>query len=211
MKKIFLSIFVAASVLGTASAQNKIVIPDTKDYLVLTGDMHMHSIFSDGSVWPATRIRECVAEGVEVLCMTDHMDGRHQKMARQGLFNSDRNTSNEIAAKAAKGSGVILIRGGEISRDMAPGHFNTLFLSDVEPVAQAADAHKDHQKAMLAGLEEAQKRGYKGLYTIAQDNNLNACLFYLKTGFAIGGFDNRVYGGTSQADKADILFYLDTE
>lgn len=158
MKKIFLSIMMAASVLGTASAQNKIVIPDTKDYLVLTGDMHMHSIFSDGSVWPATRIRECVAEGVEVLCMTDHMDGRHQKMARQGLFNSDRNTSNEIAAKAAKGSGVILIRGGEISRDMAPGHFNTLFLSDVEPVAQAADAHKDHQKAMLAGLEEAQKQ-----------------------------------------------------
>ena len=62
-----------------------------------------------------------------------------------------------------------------------------------------------------AGLEEAKKRGYIGLYTIAQDNNLNACLFYLKTGFEIGGFDNRVYQGTSQQGKADILFYTKQE
>lgn len=58
-------------------------------------------------------------------------------------------------------------------------------------------------------LEEARKRGYRGLYTIGQDNNLGACGFYLKAGFEIGGFDNRVYRGTSQEDKADIYFYLD--
>lgn len=67
-------------------------------------------------------------------------------------------------------------------------------------------------KALIrAGLEAARKRGYKGLYTQAQDNNLNACLFYLRTGFQIGGFDNRVYTGTSQAGKADVIFYLDGE
>lgn len=58
-----------------------------------------------------------------------------------------------------------------------------------------------------AGMAEARKRGYVGLYTQAQDNNLNACRFYLKAGFEIGGFDNRVYGGTKQAGKADIIFY----
>ena len=62
-----------------------------------------------------------------------------------------------------------------------------------------------------AGLEEAKKRGYTGLYTIAQDNNLNACLFYLKAGFEIGGFDNHVYQGTSQQGKADIIFYTKQE
>lgn len=60
-----------------------------------------------------------------------------------------------------------------------------------------------------AGLEEAKKRGYRGLYTQAQDNNLNACMFYLKAGFQIGGFDNRVYYGTSQEGKGDVIFYLD--
>lgn len=58
-----------------------------------------------------------------------------------------------------------------------------------------------------AGMEAAKERGYKGLYTVAQDNNLNACMFYLSAGFDIGGFDNRVYDGTSQEGKSDIIFY----
>ena len=67
-------------------------------------------------------------------------------------------------------------------------------------------------KALMdAGLQEASNRNYRGIYLQAQDDNLGACLFYLKCGFQIGGFDNRVYGGTSQAHKADILFYLDKE
>ena len=59
-----------------------------------------------------------------------------------------------------------------------------------------------------AGLEEAKKRGYLGIYCIAQDNNLNACRFYMKNGFTIGGFNNRCYDGTGQQGKADIYFYL---
>lgn len=58
-----------------------------------------------------------------------------------------------------------------------------------------------------AGMKEAKKRGYIGLYTQAQDNNLNACMFYLHAGFEIGGFDNRIYEGTAQSGKADIIFY----
>ncbi len=60
-----------------------------------------------------------------------------------------------------------------------------------------------------ASLELARARGYNGLYTVGQDNNLSACLFYLKEGFVIGGFDDHVYLGTSQQGKADIIFYLD--
>ncbi len=58
-------------------------------------------------------------------------------------------------------------------------------------------------------LEIAHGRNYNGLYTIGQDNNLSACLFYLKMGFVIGGFDNHIYAGTPQENKANILFYLD--
>lgn len=57
--------------------------------------------------------------------------------------------------------------------------------------------------------EVALSKRYCGIYTIGQDNNLAACRFYLKAGFQIGGFDNRVYKGTSQDGKADIIFYLD--
>lgn len=55
----------------------------------------------------------------------------------------------------------------------------------------------------------ALRKGCRGLYTQGQDNNLNACLFYLAAGFAIGGLDTQVYRGTRQEEKSDILFYLD--
>ena len=55
----------------------------------------------------------------------------------------------------------------------------------------------------------AVSQGYRGIYTQGQDNNLGACLFYLKNGFVIGGLDTHIYTGTLQEGKSDILFYFD--
>lgn len=60
---------------------------------------------------------------------------------------------------------------------------------------------------MEEAVKLARDRGYDGIYCQAQDDNLNACLFYLRAGFQIGGFDNHVYAGTAQAGKGDVLFY----
>lgn len=60
-----------------------------------------------------------------------------------------------------------------------------------------------------ACMSEAESRGKTGVYAIAQDNNLSACLFYQQCGFEIGGFDNRSYRGTNQAEKSNIFFYRD--
>ena len=65
-------------------------------------------------------------------------------------------------------------------------------------------------KALIEkGKAIALAHGYHGIYTQGQDNNLSACLFYIKTGFKIGGLDTMVYAGTQQAGKSDITFYLD--
>lgn len=83
-----------------------------------------------------------------------------------------------------------------------------MYLYDLK--VNSAARGKGVGKALIrAGMEAAKERGYIGLYTQAQDNNLNTCMFYLHAGFAIGGFDNHVYNGTSQQGKADIIFYLD--
>lgn len=73
------------------------------------------------------------------------------------------------------------------------------------------DYRGKHVGAMLIekSKEVALEQGYRGLYTQGQDNNLAACLFYLKNGFVIGGLDTHVYTGTSQEGKKDILFYCD--
>jgi len=88
------------------------------------------------------------------------------------------------------------------------GVFKYLYLDDLK-----VDVKYRHQGvgAMLikACLERTKMEHMKGMYTIGQDNNLSACLFYINQGFKIGGFDNNVYQGTSQEGKADIIFYLD--
>ena len=88
--------------------------------------------------------------------------------------------------------------------------FQHMYLYDLKVSARARG--KGVGKRLIeAAMEHAKKRGYQGIYTQAQDNNLNACLFYLKVGFTIGGFDNHVYRGTPQAHKADIFFYMAQE
>ncbi len=86
--------------------------------------------------------------------------------------------------------------------------FRYLYLDDLK-VCAAFRRQGVGRKLIAAAIKEASKLGMQGVYTIAQDNNLSACLFYLKCGFEIGGFDNRAYRGTPQEEKADICFYKD--
>ena len=63
------------------------------------------------------------------------------------------------------------------------------------------------RRLLEEGMAIAREEGYQGVSTICQDNNLNAALFYLNSGFAIVGLDTRVYDGTKQAGKSDIFLY----
>ena len=88
------------------------------------------------------------------------------------------------------------------------GFFRYMYLSDLKVNADRRQSGVG-AKLIEKARETAASLGYRGLYTIGQDNNLAACLFYLKCGFRIGGLDTEVYKGTSQEGKADVLFYLD--
>ena len=164
--KRFLLTFVAVAAVLLASAQltpNKIVVPDIKGYQTLTGDFHIHTVFSDASVWPATRVHEAIWEGLDVIAITEHIDTRHQKMVNNGTFvkeKCDRDYSYKLAKKAA-GKNILVVHGGEITRlGMPPGHFNCLFVKDNDEICAAAEEYDDdHVLAMEAGLREARKQG----------------------------------------------------
>ena len=91
---------------------------------------------------------------------------------------------------------------------MQTGFFKYMYLYDLKV---NRDYRRKNVGAMLIekAKEIAVAQGYRGIYTQGQDNNLGACLFYLKNGFVIGGLDTQVYKGTSQENKKDILFYCD--
>ncbi len=86
--------------------------------------------------------------------------------------------------------------------------FKYLYLSDLK-VSSSHRSRGVGRMLIEKCMEIAKAEHMRGVSLQAQDNNLSACLFYLKTGFRIGGLDTEIYNGTSQEGKADIMFYRD--
>ncbi len=107
--------------------KDSILLPDIPGYLTLKCDFHMHTVFSDGHVWPSFRVNEAERDGLDVISLTEHIDyeGFPEEVKR------NYNKAYEIAtATAAKKNKVLVIRGAEISPRVPPYHNNALFLSD---------------------------------------------------------------------------------
>ena len=93
---------------------------------------------------------------------------------------------------------------------LQPGLFKYMYLYDLKVNKEYRGQHIG--QALVAKAKEiAAQNGYYGLYTQGQDNNPGACLFYLNSGFYIGGLDTNVYRHTKQEGKADILFYCEND
>ena len=163
MKKLTsLLLLLLASLTASAYTSNKIVVPDVDGYKTLKGEFHIHTIFSDGSVWPETRVREAIWEGLDVLSITDHIDSRSRRWSKRGILSEkcNCNTSYELAKESAEGKDLLVIRGGELSRRRPSGHCNVLFVKDNDKiVAEAEKFDHDNALATEAGLKEARKQG----------------------------------------------------
>ncbi len=115
------------------AGERAVEFPDVPGYLTLSCDFHLHTAFSDGSVWPDIRVREAVYDGLDCIAVTDHLEYLpHQ----DDIPFPDRNRSYDLAAEFATGvkADVIVLRGAEVTRDMPPGHANAVFLDDVNPL-----------------------------------------------------------------------------
>jgi 3',5'-nucleoside bisphosphate phosphatase len=116
-------------------------IPDIGEFRTLKCDFHMHTVFSDGKVWPDIRAEEAWREGLDVIAITDHIEYQPHK--------DDLPTSHNRAFEIAKAQGdqlqITVIRGSEVTRRMPPGHLNAIFLntSQTLDVDDWRDALKD--------------------------------------------------------------------
>ncbi len=88
--------------------------------------------------------------------------------------------------------------------------FKYLYIEDIK-VLSACRGRGAGRAMVEKAIALAKERGYRGVWAVAQDDNLAACRFYLSCGFAIGGFDNRVYAHTAQEGRANIHFYLEAK
>ncbi len=101
--------------------------PDVPGYLTLKADLHMHTVFSDGDVWPNIRIQEAQRDGLDMISLTEHLEYQPHKA---DIPHPDRNRAHELGLNSAKNSELIVVRGSEITRKMPPGHSNAIFIED---------------------------------------------------------------------------------
>jgi hypothetical protein len=105
-------------------------IPDIPGYRTLKCDLHIHTVFSDGLVWPNVRSEEAWREGLDAIAITDHIE--YQPHAEELPTQHDR--AFEIAKPHGDRLALTVIRGSEVTRDMPPGHLNAIFLRSSDPL-----------------------------------------------------------------------------
>lgn len=136
------SLVVAAALLGGVTAQGQtqfrrtLVVPDLPGFRTLKADFHLHTVFSDGNVWPTVHVQDAWRDGLDVVALTDHAE--YHPHATDVKVDGGR--SYAIAKPLADQLGMILVPGVEITKPDPPAalalfaegsqHFNALFVTD---------------------------------------------------------------------------------
>jgi predicted metal-dependent phosphoesterase TrpH len=122
-----------------------IEIPGFGGFQTLKCDFHMHTVFSDGNVWPSVRVGEAWVEGLDVIAITDHME----YVPHADDVKVDFNRSYELVKNLAAERNLVFIKASEITRQTPPGHFNALFIQDASALL-AGKAVPENDKEALA-------------------------------------------------------------
>ncbi len=148
-------ILAICSVSLSISAQDRrpIEFPDVPDFHTLVTDLHTHSAFSDGSVWPNIRIQESHRDGLDAIAITEHLEYLPH---RSDIPLPDHNRSFEVARQANGDNPLIVIRGAEITRSLPLGHVNAIFIGDANALVAP---HGEEFMEIQEVFREVQKQG----------------------------------------------------
>ena len=145
-KFLIIALILSASYSQETNSNRKILFPDIKGYKTLVCDLHTHTVFSDGSVWPNMRIQEAQKDGLDAIAVTEHIEYQSHK---EDIPHKDRNRSYELSKQYAEKSDLLVIAGTEITKSMPPGHSNAIFVKDVNKII-----NDDYMDAHLAARKQ---------------------------------------------------------
>lgn len=150
----------------TKANRTEIILPQVKGYTCYKGDFHVHTTYSDGKVSPAGRVMEAWLDGLDIVAITDHYEHhsgvknvikaismKDSTVINYRMAKVSHNKIHEEAVAQLKKSGfpMLLVKGGEITRKAETiGHFNMLFLQDID-AAFDADPAEAFRKAKAQG------------------------------------------------------------
>ena len=150
----------------TKANRTEIILPQVKGYTCYKGDFHVHTTYSDGKVSPAGRVMEAWLDGLDIVAITDHYEHhsgvknvikaismKDSTVINYRMAKVSHNKIHEEAVAQLEKSGfpMLLVKGGEITRKAETiGHFNMLFLSDID-AAFDEDPAEAFRKAKAQG------------------------------------------------------------
>ena len=156
MKIILVGLLLAGSAATYADAQpeqdaRSIDFPDPEGYVTLVADLHTHTVFSDGDVWPTIRIEEATKDGIDVISFTEHLEYQPHI---EDIPHPDRNRSFELGQLAVSNSDLMVIKGAEITRQInddlkTPGHINAVFIQDANKLYRYDASRKEEALAQF--------------------------------------------------------------
>ncbi len=117
-------------------------VPDIPGYSTLKCDFHIHTVFSDGNVWPTIRVEEAWIMGYDAISITDHIEYQPHKK----YIPINHNAGYEVARPRGERQNLIVIQGTEITRAMPLGHLNAIFIKDASRIETEAIHHMHHGK-----------------------------------------------------------------
>ncbi|HET9747611.1 MAG TPA: hypothetical protein VFP97_17965, partial [Chitinophagaceae bacterium] len=84
MRKLFTLCLFGFTMTGFSQAHShvmgrKLKFPDIAGYKTLKCDLHQHTVFSDGSVWPDIRVQEALMDGLDAISLTEHLEYQPHK------------------------------------------------------------------------------------------------------------------------------------
>jgi hypothetical protein len=137
MPRYFLIVILAAASLHAQGAVRRpLPLPDLPGLHTLKADFHLHTVFSDGNLWPTTIVQEAWRDGLDVIALTDHAE----YTPHAADVKVDAGRSYAVARPLADELGLILVPGIEITKPDPPkaslvlpegsAHFNALFVKD---------------------------------------------------------------------------------
>jgi 3',5'-nucleoside bisphosphate phosphatase len=130
-----------------------IVFPDTATHRTLVTDLHTHSVFSDGHVWPTMRVAEAERDGLDAFAVTEHLE--YQPHITD-IPHPDRNRAWLEAKRAAANLELIVIPGVEITRLGDPGHINAIFVKDANELVRQQEELRRQEEHIFDTREEAE-------------------------------------------------------
>jgi len=108
----FLFLIITIS-LHAQHVHNRVIkFPDVPGYKSVSCDFHIHTVFSDGSVWPDIRVHEALKDSVDAISLTEHIEYQPHE---EDIPHPDFNRSYELAEKLARpySKKLMVIKGAE--------------------------------------------------------------------------------------------------